>query len=74
VAGNVGGIPLQISDGESGFLVNSPEEAAARTLEILTDPALGKFLGRKGKEYTRAHFLTPRLLHDWLEMFTDLEV
>ncbi|MDQ2939028.1 MAG: glycosyltransferase [Actinomycetota bacterium] len=74
VAGNVGGIPMQISDGESGFLVNTPQEAAARSLEILTDPALGKFLGRKGKEHTRAHFLTPRLLRDWLEMFTDLEV
>ena len=28
VAGNVGGIPLQIQDGVTGFLVNSPEEAA----------------------------------------------
>jgi trehalose synthase len=66
--------PLQISDGESGFLVNTPHEAAERSLEILSDPALGKFLGRKGKEHVRAHFLTPRLLRDWLEMFTDLEV
>ncbi len=29
VAGNVGGIPLQIVDGETGFLVNSAEECAA---------------------------------------------
>ncbi len=29
VAGNVGGIPLQIEDGETGFLVDSPEECAA---------------------------------------------
>ena len=28
IAGNVGGIPLQIQDGATGFLVNSPEEAA----------------------------------------------
>jgi trehalose synthase len=74
VAGNVGGIPMQISDGESGFLVDTPHEAALRSLEILRDPALGKFLGRKGKEHTRAHFLTPRLLRDWLELFTDLKV
>ena len=71
VAGNVGGIPMQISDGESGYLVNTPDEAAQRSLEILGDPALGKFLGRKGKEYTRAHFLTPRLLRDWLRIFQD---
>ncbi|HWO84252.1 MAG TPA: glycosyltransferase, partial [Solirubrobacterales bacterium] len=35
VAGNVGGIPLQIENGESGFLVDSPEECARRCLEIL---------------------------------------
>jgi trehalose synthase len=74
VAGNVGGIPMQIANGESGFLVDTAQEAAQRSLEILRDPALGKFLGRKGKEYTRAHFLTPRLLRDWLELFTDLDV
>jgi trehalose synthase len=74
VAGKVGGIPMQIADGSTGFLVDSPEQAAQRTLQVLQDPELGKRLGRKGKEYTRAHFLTPRLLRDWLEMFTDLRV
>jgi trehalose synthase len=72
IAGNVGGIPLQIEDGVSGFLVNSPEETAQRSIEILTNPELGKKLGRSGKEYVRTHFLMPRLLRDWLRMFTDL--
>jgi trehalose synthase len=72
VAGNVGGIPLQIDNGVSGFLVNSPEECADRCLEILGDPELGKKLGRKGKEHARREFLTPRLLRDWLQLFTDL--
>ncbi|HET7418648.1 MAG TPA: glycosyltransferase [Solirubrobacterales bacterium] len=73
VAGNVGGIPLQIEDGVSGFLVNSPQECAERCLEVLADPELGKNLGRQGKEHARRHFLTPRLLRDWLQLFTDLE-
>ncbi|HEY6730424.1 MAG TPA: glycosyltransferase [Solirubrobacterales bacterium] len=73
VAGNVGGIPLQIEDGVSGFLVNSPAECAERCLEILGDPELGKELGRQGKEHARTHFLTPRLLRDWLKLFSDLE-
>jgi trehalose synthase len=72
VAGNVGGIPLQIDNGVSGFLVNSPEECAGRCLEILADPELGKKLGREGKEHARREFLTPRLLRDWLQLFTDL--
>jgi trehalose synthase len=72
VAGNVGGIPLQIADGITGFLVDSPEEAAKDSVQILDDPEFGKQLGRAGKEYVRTHFLTPRLLRDWLRIFTDL--
>jgi trehalose synthase len=74
VAGKVGGIPLQIEDGASGFLVSDSEEAARRTLEILADPELAKRLARAGKEHTREHFLSPRLLRDWLQLFTDLDL
>jgi trehalose synthase len=73
IAGNVGGIPLQIENGVSGFLVDSPSECAQRCLEILRDPELGKKLGRQGKEHARQHFLTPRLLRDWLKLFGDLD-
>jgi trehalose synthase len=73
IGGAVGGIPLQISDGESGFLVSSVEECAQRALEILRDPSLGKRLGRAGKETVRQRFLTPRLLRDWLILFEELE-
>jgi trehalose synthase len=73
VAGNVGGIPLQIEDGESGYLVNSPEECARRCLEILGDPELGKRLGRAGKEHARKEFLSPRLLRDWVELLSELD-
>jgi trehalose synthase len=68
----VGGIPLQITDGESGFLVGTVEECAERSIEILADPTLGKRLGRGGKEAARARFLTPRLLRDWLSLFGEL--
>ena len=72
VGGNVGGIPLQIQDEQTGFLVESPEDCADRSLRVLRDPELGKKLGRAGKEYVRTHFLTPRLLRDWLRIFRDL--
>ncbi len=72
IGGDVGGIPLQISDGESGFLVSSPEECAQRSLEILRDPELGRRLGRAGKEQVRERFLTPRLLRDYAQLFRDL--
>jgi trehalose synthase len=73
IGGDVGGIPLQIEDGVSGFLVNSADEAAKRSIEILEDPELAKRLGRAGKEHAREHFLTPRLLRDWLTLITELE-
>jgi trehalose synthase len=73
IGGNVGGIPLQITDGETGFLVDSPEQCAQRCLEILADPELGKRLGRAGKEHARKEFLSPRLLRDWVELLSELD-
>ena len=70
IGGDVGGIPLQVQDGHTGFLVSSPEECADRALRVLREPELGKQLGRSGKEHVRKHFLMPRLLRDWLRIFS----
>ncbi|MFL5839409.1 MAG: glycosyltransferase [Thermoleophilaceae bacterium] len=72
VAGNVGGIPLQIHDAETGYLVDSAEQCAERVKAILREPDLGRRLARAGKEHVRKNFLTPRLLRDWLGIFRDL--
>ncbi len=72
IGGNVGGIPLQVEDGVTGFLVETVEQCAQRSLELLDDPALGKSLGRRGKEHVRSHFLTPRYLRDYLRIFKEL--
>jgi trehalose synthase len=49
-----------------------PATGGARIL--VRDPGLARSLGRAGKEHARERFLTPRLLRDWLRLFTDLEV
>jgi len=72
IGGDVGGIPLQVEDGVSGYLVSSVDECAQRTLGILNDPALGRNLGRQGKEHVRANFLTPRYLRDYLRIFHEV--
>ncbi len=72
VAGNVGGIPLQIVDGQTGFLVDSPEACAERCIELMSDPETARAMARRGKQHVRHDFLTPRLLRDWLGMFTRL--
>jgi trehalose synthase len=72
VAGRVGGIVVQIDDGRTGWLVSSPDECAAACLEILEDPASARARALLGKEHVRRHFLTPRLLRDWLALFNRL--
>ncbi|MBX5442649.1 MAG: glycosyltransferase [Solirubrobacteraceae bacterium] len=72
VGGDVGGIPLQVQNGLSGYLVSDVDTCAARCIDILRDPALGKALGRRGKEHVRERFLTPRYLRDYLRVFGEM--
>ena len=55
-------LPRQLARGGRGALASRSS----------SDPELGKRLGRAGKEYVRTHFLMPRLLRDWLRIFTEL--
>jgi len=72
VGGNVGGIPLQIINGETGFLVNSVEEAAEKTLYLLKHPEEAKEMGKKGKEHVKENFLVTKHLKKYLELFLSL--
>jgi trehalose synthase len=72
VGGNVGGIPLQIKDGVSGFLVNTVEEAAEKTLYLLKHPQRARAMGLKGREHVLRNFLITRHLKDYLELFVQL--
>jgi trehalose synthase len=69
VAGRVGGIVVQIEDGVTGWLVDSPESCAAACIEVLRDPAAARERALRGKEHVRRNYLTPRLLRDWLALF-----
>lgn len=73
VGGNVGGIKLQIEDGENGFLVSSPEQAGSRTVELMRKPELREELGAAGRETVKNKFLMPRLLRDYLRLFKELD-
>lgn len=72
VAGNVGGIPLQVLDGRTGYLANSPAECAERILYLLRNPKVADDMGAAGREHVRANFLITRYLCDHLKMFTVL--
>ncbi len=72
VAGRVGGIPAQIQDGVTGWLVDSSSDCAEACIEILRDPREARQRALRGKEYVRKNFLMPRLLRDWLVCFNRL--
>jgi trehalose synthase len=72
VGGNVGGIPLQIKDGATGFLVNTVEAAAEKTLYLLKHPERAKEMGKEGREHVLRNFLITRHLKDYLQLFFQL--
>lgn len=72
VGGNVGGIPLQIINGETGFLVNTVEEATEKTLYLLKHPEEAKMMGKKGKEHVKENFLVTKHLKKYLNLFLSL--
>jgi len=73
IGGNVGGIRRQIADGVNGFLVESVEQAAARIVQVLKDPDLGKRLGRAARATVRDRFLMTRLAEDWMDLIGAFE-
>ncbi|UPK01412.1 glycosyltransferase [Bradyrhizobium sp. 170] len=73
IGGDVGGIRHQIKDEWNGFLVNSPDQAAARMVQLLKDPGLREQIGSRAKESVRQNFLMSRLLEDWLDLLSKYE-
>jgi trehalose synthase len=72
VAGRAGGIVDQIQDGVTGYLVDSVSECADALDDVLKEPMKARAMALEGKEYVRRHFLSPRLLRDWLALFNRL--
>jgi trehalose synthase len=72
IGGNVGGIPLQVIDGETGYLVNSIETCAEKTILLLQDQERSQSMGIAAREHVRKNFLITRHLRDYLQLFNDL--
>jgi len=74
VGTNVGGIPLQLVDGENGFLVEPHDNAAFadRIVALLRDPKMAESMGSVGREMVREKFLITRLLLDYLRLLGDV--
>ncbi len=72
IGGNVGGIPTQIEDGKTGFLINSVEECAEKIVYLVQNKEIANEMGKRGREVVRKNFLLPRLLRDELKVIEKL--
>lgn len=71
VASNVGGIPLQIVDGQNGFLINNVKECAEKTIWLLENKKQEKQMSAFAKKYVRDNFLITRHLLDYFELLNE---
>ena len=72
VASRIGGIQDQIDDGRTGLLLNDPRDLAEygrAVRRLLEDPALASKIGEAAREKVRNHFLGPRHLMQYAELF-----
>lgn len=72
VARRVGGIPLQIIDGITGFLCDSPEQMVEKTVYLLTNPKEAEKMGEAGREHIRRNFLITLQLKQDLQLIAQL--
>lgn len=67
-----GGIPLQIVDGRTGYLVEDARAAADRLVRLLRDPGLRRRLGEEGRAHVQRRFLITRNLRDYVDLLRSL--
>lgn len=73
IGGAVGGIKIQVLNGITGFLVHSPEGAAQRAAQLLSDAGLRQRMGENGHQHVKQNFLITRHLKDYLLVMLALE-
>ena len=74
VASKIGGIPEQVINNETGFLVNSQDVPtwADRVITLLKDKKLAKNMGKKAKKHIKEKFLITRHLDDYLSLLIEV--
>lgn len=73
IAGATGGIPLQVKNGLTGFLVRTVEGAAFKMRYLLRNPEMARRLGQNGREHVRQNFLITRQLGEYLLLILGLQ-
>src|SRR5262249_4902419 len=72
IASKVGGIPLQIEDGITGYLVEDGAQTVDRVLTVLGAPNRAAEMGERGRETVRHRFLSTANLRNYLTLLNSL--
>lgn len=72
IAGNVGGIRLQVYNHHTGYRVNTPEGAALRMRELLRNPEVCAAMGETSRAFVAQNFLLNRHLREYLTLMLGL--
>jgi trehalose synthase len=67
IASNVGAIPLQIRDGDTGYFYESPQKTARRVVNLLKNQKAATAMARRARNYICDHFLLPDRIADYLK-------
>jgi trehalose synthase len=66
IGANVGAIPLQIRDGDTGYFYQTSRQTAKKIIYLLEKPKAAEAMGKRGREYVRQRFLLPDRIADYL--------
>jgi trehalose synthase len=74
VASKVGGIPEQVVDGKTGFLVDPQDISgcANKVATLIKDKKLSAKMGQEAKNHVKENFLITRHLEDYLDLLIDV--
>ena len=66
IGADVGAIPLQIRDGDTGYLYQTARKTARKVIYLLEKPKASEAMGKRGREYVKQRFLLPDRIADYL--------
>ncbi|HJR18499.1 MAG: glycosyltransferase [Actinomycetota bacterium] len=72
IGSDVGGIKLQIIDGETGYLVSDVDACAKRIVDLLADKEHSAEIGYRARVFVKERFLSMRDIEDHLALFAKL--
>ena len=73
IGANVGAIPMQIRDGDTGYFYHTSRQTAKKIIYLLENPGVAEAMGKRGRAYVEQRFLLPDRIADYL-MAVDMVV